>query len=547
MDILCEKNKGYDWWVGEKGFFKGYIQLADAKGGEILEGGRALDWFHQSKDFSEFLKKLSDIYGFFAVIIKKEDRIWAAVDIARTMPLYYSDDCRFLSDSGEKIRKLKKIRKSDVNPIRMVELYATSNIVFENTAYDSVKQIDCGNAIEFIDDKATKAFYFAHTEETKEYTETQALKALEQVTKKVIERTLKYINKRPIVLSLSGGYDSRYLACSLKNAGIDRVICYTYGSRQSRDVKESKLVADALGYDWYCVEYTDQDICRLVKKENEGYFTYCCEHDYTIYLQNYIAVRKLTEDGRLPKDAVFLTGLGNDMPTGVYVPSEETASSYGYSIQAVCDYIIDYRFARVTLREDIHDRLAAELRTFLRGSGIREITDYQSFVNAVDCAQAEEAHSRCYPNMNRIHEYFGYQWVMPCWDKELIRFWYGMPVEFRYKRNLFEKYVTEELGKKYHVGQKRWTAVSQKNQFLYKAKRRVGGILVRILYPLGIPIKRNTDENNFAPLEVLLYRNIRQKKAVKAQRAAITMMLNIYMMEKRYGYQWYRDISRFVK
>ena len=59
----------------------------------------------------------------------------------------------------------------------------------------------------------------------------------------------------PQLIRLSGGNDSRLIACLCKKFGLDNVTCFTYGREDSFEVAISKKVASALGYMWYFVEY----------------------------------------------------------------------------------------------------------------------------------------------------------------------------------------------------------------------------------------------------------------------------------------------------
>ena len=74
----------------------------------------------------------------------------------------------------------------------------------------------------------------------------------------------------------------------------------------------------------------------------------------------------------------------------------------------------------------------------------------------------------------------------------------------------------------------------------------MGGLLIRICYPIGIPMNRKYDINNFASLEIVLYKRIVQKKAINPQHAALTMLLTVYIMEQRYGTDWYCLIKKYL-
>lgn len=541
MIISCVKTKGYQWYFKKNIYFKGYLQL---ESGKVVRGEAAIEHLALLSDFSDFITMLRNCLGCFAIIINKNDRIWAGVDIARSIPLYYSQDLEILSDSAELIKKKKEIIDEQINPLRALEMYITSYISGENTIYDSIKQIHIGHAIEIIDKKLKKKPYFIHCTEVKNYTSEEAIRILHKKTDHMIERLLKVINGRPIVISLSGGYDSRYLACSLKKYGVEKVICYTYGKSSSFEIKQSKSVADALGYEWHKIEYDKNDIKNILKT-GKAYFSYCNEHDYIVYIQNYLAVKKLSEEHLIPENAVFLTGLCNDMPTGFYTPTKEQAVGYGYSKEGAAKYIVDSKFIRAKLKTKVKNVFLKEIKCRMEQLPL-EVNNYLDFITITDCISTEDSHSRCFLNMNRVHEFFGYEWLLPCWDKELLCFWYSLPAELRYKQNLYEDYILNHLANDYGVGIKKQMRISTQPASIQKVKRFIGGFIVKVCYPIGIPLKRKYDINNFAFLEAVLYKHIVQKKAINSQHAALTILLTIYIMEKRYRTDWYHLIKKYL-
>ena len=107
-------------------------------------------------------------------------------------------------------------------------------------------------------------------------------------------------------------------------------------------------------------------------------------------------------------------------------------------------------------------------------------------------------------------------------------------------------YITKCLANQYGVGTKKRIIVAASTPFRRNLKRKIGAILVKVAYPLGIPLRRNTDINNFSVLEVEIYKHIKQKATIKADRAALILMLTIYMMEYRYGKSWFSRIRPFL-
>jgi asparagine synthase (glutamine-hydrolysing) len=541
VEVILRRNKGYKWYTDGTVYFKGYLQKYS---GEVLREERALEALENINSLKEFEEYLSNCFGVFAIIIKRSTEVWIASDIARSIPIYYTDDGIIVSDDVDEIVNYKEVY-AELDSKRMLELYATSYVAFNNTVYRHVKQVELGMITVINGDVAERKPYFVHSRKSTIFNDELAISMLTEKTNKMCKRIIKALDGRKAVISLSGGYDSRYIACSLKDNGLDEAICYTYGRTGSFEVEQSHKVALALGYEWYNIQYDIKEIRNLINEDD--YFDYANRPDYMAYLQNYYAVKKLKEDKMIPDDAVFITGLCNDMPTGSYVPSETMIRSTGFTNKAVAEYNIKQRFARFEeIDIGVMNTYIDDVLAYFDIMGV-SVKNYESFVSALNCIETAEGHSRAFLNMNEVHSYFGYEWLLPCWDQELLDFWYNVSPDLRLHQYLYEKYIMEKIGKKYGVGTKKHLNMHSRSYFLSLMKRKIGGLVVRLAYPMGIPVKRGTDINNFALLEVELYKRIVQKKAIKPDRAAITLLLTIFMMERRYGKNWYKDIKPYIK
>ena len=542
VSILCNRRKGYKWFTADGCWFKGYLQDGE---GNVICGNEAVMLLKSLSSFSDLTVFLNHYTGLFSIIVQKETETWLGVDIARSMPLYYAEDCSAVSDDVDALIAFCEKGHYRLENVRALELYTTSFIGFNNTIYKGIKQIELGCVAQIKDNAIVEKPYFVHHAAVETMTEEEALRKLDELTFKMIQRMLAVAGSRQIVLSLSGGYDSRYLACSLKKHGVNNVICYTYGRKDSYEIAQSKKVAEALGFKWYNVNYDDASIKNILRNDTE-YLDYCNRPDYSAYLQNYLAVKELHKKHLIPKESVFLTGLCNDMPTGYYIPSKEEAKAYGFTNDGLAEYNLDERFIKFALKLKARNIFKADILAFLQRMHVA-VTDYHSFISALDCLETANFHSHCFLNMNTVHEFFGYEWLLPCWDKDLLLFWYSVAPEMRRSQKLYETYVTQHLANEYGVGTKKHINVSASTPFKRDLKRRIGAILVKVAYPLGIPLRRNTDINNFSVLEVEIYKRIIQKNAVKADRAALILMLTIYMMEYRYGNSWFKDILPYLQ
>ena len=122
MEVFCVKNRGYKWTEHE-----------------------AIDYFASAGSFEEFTTKLKACDGVYSVIIRNDGKYWAAVDIARSMPLYYASDCSCISDSSEEIRKRLGIDPEDTDYLRTVEMYKTGYIAGDKTIYSGIRQLEMGH------------------------------------------------------------------------------------------------------------------------------------------------------------------------------------------------------------------------------------------------------------------------------------------------------------------------------------------------------------------------------------------------------------------
>lgn len=319
MKTICTRNKGYQWSESSVGCFRGYLQLSSHL--IPLRGEDALQYLSRVDSFEDFLSLLKNLDGIYAAILRREDgTVWAAVDIARSMPLYYSVDGRFLSDSGPVLREALGLSKEAADPAALEELFTRYYIAGPHTTYTEIAQLDAGQALACSPSgEIHTSYYYAHVQPIREIGREEALDLFQKVSDEAFDRIIAAIAGRPVVLSLSGGYDSKYVACMLKHRGVEDVSCYTYGRGDSFEIQQSKRTAKALGYRWTCVEYTDERKKCLLDHVTEQYFQASETYDYCAsYTQNFPAVHYLHETGWIKPDSVFLTGLCNDMPTGFY-------------------------------------------------------------------------------------------------------------------------------------------------------------------------------------------------------------------------------------
>ncbi|MCL2637206.1 MAG: asparagine synthase-related protein [Oscillospiraceae bacterium] len=538
-EVYCVNNYGYKWTISNNIFFKGYFILNKI----LYRDESAVKYLSSLSNYDDFIDSVRKICGCFAIIIKKDDELWSAVDRARSMPIYFSSDGKAISDSAETIREKLNIPVGNINKKNLTSLLYSQFTLLNNTVYNDIKQLNVGQVLFINGDSVQHEYYYRHIANVVEINKADAISALGNVLCETFDRLITAINGRPVLLSLSGGYDSRLVACMLKEKGVNDVTCYTYGGLNSYEVEISRKVAEKLGYEWHCVTYTDDDIKSIFTSENDEFFKITNNHDYIIYLQNYIAVRKLKEEKKIKENSVIVTGLCGDMPSGVYVLPEEQLNNMAISYEKMSSQYIDNLFNQFKINENILNELKNEIESDLRKCDI-ELNSTQNYITLKDCMETAGVHSRCFLNANSVHGYFGFEWLLPLWDNDYLNFWYGLPMQYRANQSFYEEYLIEHLCLKYDIAFKKMKSIrpadrnkkKKGNVLKLKLKYFLGGVLTRISFLSGIPIKRKlADPNNFGAATVLLYKGIRNKKIINYKKANFKHLLNIYILEKRYG------------
>ena len=498
-------------------------------------------------ELTRFLKNADGIFSLILTPDGEENGIVLfAVDRARSMPLYYDAEGTVLSDSGEQVRQALKIETGDISVAQGIEMSVSRYVSGEQTIYKRVRQLNGGMAGCFSEGGVQTETYYFHTATCRTGDVSEYKRRLSEASESVFRRLRKIVDGRPVILSLSGGYDSRFIACMLKRYGFQDVSCYSYGKRDSFEAAQSKKNADALGYRWAFVEYTDERIRDILSEEDSPYFAYRNAHDYTIYLQNYPAVKYLNASGWFKPDSVFITGLCGDMPTGQYILPPDKMEDSMYCADACAEYLYGLEYGSRAVAAPYAKQLLQKIRRRIESLPFT-VGDYQTFWQAADCIYTLDVHSRAFLHMNDAHEFFGYQWLLPYWDAELLNAWYGIPAQLRAGQKLYRDWLLNDVCKPYGLDTPKTIAQYSRSPALNRMIRSAGSVVAKGMLWTGLPLRRSVDINNFATLEIPLFRRLRYRGKIDYRHASFIQLLNRYVMESRYGVGAMREICRFLK
>lgn len=418
--------------------------------GNIVNETDFIDSLSQSAQLS--FSNLKDLNGFFSFIIQSENSIYASVDHIRSNPLFYAliDDTLYLSDSAEWIRKELKIEEMD--SLFKQEFLHTGFVTGSDTLYAEIKQLRAGESLKFENGKLELIRHYEYVHhEPQVYSEELLSKELYNALKKSFNNLVNYANGRQIVIPLSGGYDSRLVAIMLKEIGYENIVTFTYGIKDNKEAQYSKIVADALGLDWFFVEYTPELWQKAWASSARYEYQVMASNGVSLpHVQDWLAVKLIREQKLVDDDAIFVPGHGGDFLAGCDIPTFVFEKEITYTKNELLNEILAYYYTlspieNNTDRNHFTQRIANICPINLeRLSAIDYADQYEKWV-------WQEQESKFICNSVRVYEFFNYDWWMPLCDKELFNYFSTLPLNLRnhswyqdFVKELFAKYYTEK-------------------------------------------------------------------------------------------------------
>lgn len=408
--------------------------------------------FSSLTSLDQFVERVQGANGFYAVVVISKDKLMAAVDRIRSIPLfwgragkevYLSDDPYWIADQFDSER---------YDEICKREFVLTGYVTGWETLHPNVKQLQAGEML-ICDASATDLVcslerYFQLQEEMPcEETSVRLLKQLDEAVISCFERLVRYCNGRPIAIPLSGGYDSRLIACTLKRLGYKNVFAYTYGRPGNRDSAISEEVARNLGIEWHFIEYSNERWYQWFRSEEcKAYMRMGHALTSVPHLQDWPAVIQLKNRGLIDPDTVFVPGHSVTSVSQGRLTSVAQADRFR-TTESIVDLIVDSCYSLWPLRQ--HDKCYVDV---FRQRAKRAIENCSEPIQniAVDAIQRwswQERETKFIANWTRVYDFWGHDWWLPLWDQELIEFWMHVPLEFRDGRRLYDEYVCQLYGK----------------------------------------------------------------------------------------------------
>lgn len=388
---------------------------------------------------------LLGLNGNFVFVMETRWCIFCIVDPIRSIPLFYSsnDEGFILSDDPNYLRERLNPPFNEENGD---EFQVTGYVTGSETLFEGVSQIQAGEYLIYDKKEESLTTHVYHRFWHENYftdSEKDLLDRLDETFVQVFQRLIASARGSQIVVPLSGGLDSRIIVAMLKRLGFEDVICFSYGKKGNKEAEISRQVAEALGYRYYFVEYTNHKWHNFAcTDEMKAYYSYASNFVSVPHIQDILAVNELKYEGKIPENAVFVPGHAGDMLSGGHIPPD-----YGrpgaYNLERFLEDNIKKHYSLWKWDEA---KLGSLFRDRIRQSvGDISVHDDESCANAIELFDFKERQAKFIVNSVRVYEFYGFKWSLPLWDRELMNYFLKVPFEYRIKQLLYIKYSRDRL------------------------------------------------------------------------------------------------------
>ncbi|MNB80661.1 asparagine synthetase B [compost metagenome] len=395
---------------------------------------------------------LQNLTGFYYLVIRESKKIFAAVDITRSIPLFYGQGNGefYLSDDAEWVRN--QIGDLEMDPLAREEFLLAGFVTGQDTLYPNVKQLQAGEYLiaeesdTGVSIQRQRYYRFLHKEPF-HFDEAELSFNLENATKNAIRRLIDYADGRQIVLPLSGGYDSRLIAVMLKRFDYRKVLCFTYGVPGNKEAEYSRRVAKSLGFAWTFVEYSNAIWAKeWSSPEAQEYRQMAANHSSLPHIQDWLAIKTLLARKDIHQDAIIAPGHSGDFVAGSHIP-DFVFSKKTHSQDDLLQALIKSHYSNVPKtgkaickESGLESRLLDCINFPFDGSDV-------GLANLYETWDWQERQAKYIVNSVRVYDQFKLDWWLPLWDAEFVKFWEGVPLSLRKERIWYNNWISEQYFK----------------------------------------------------------------------------------------------------
>ncbi len=441
--VLLERGERYRWHTKNGMSLKGFVFDAD---NELCSIEQVLHQFENATSLQEIEGVLSGLDGSFSTINETPEGIILVADFMNAFPIFYTwkDGSWLVSDNSYKLLEILGQKKCNQNAF--AEFEGAGFVLGNQTLVQDIFKTQAAEIVILKPDGSRNSkVYSRWLPHTFFEMDRQELKGkLAHLLEWASEKFVKSLKHRHVVVSLSGGYDSRLIACMLKNNGYQNVTCLTYG-RPSQESFLAEKVARQLGYKWVFVNYEEIDIEGYLESQTfNDYYNHAANLYSMPYIQDYFAVKHLKENNLVADDSLFVHGHSGDFLGGSYMNKTARTKTPKSELPR---YIFEKYYNFGSYFSQGKKQVIKRLEDWFSENHVEELTQHPETNFWVEEWDIKEKLSKFIFQSVQVFSFFGYGFRLPLWGKPLRDFFRQVPVEYRKNKNLYDEVLIENFFK----------------------------------------------------------------------------------------------------
>lgn len=423
LKVHLTRERFPQWQKLNNGYFAGHVHVDD----QWLSIDDIQDQLNTVESAADLSVLLQNWNGFFALILETQGSNFMACDIARSIPLFWHADML----DGVTIKDQLAASDGIATVWQQEEVLVQAEFVPGHASLRyGWQQLQAGEILEITSSLCYLHTYFDHRRTTPV---TSNKEQLEQDFSDLIvaqtKRLISWANGRTIVVPLSGGYDSRIILAALKQLDYPALKAFTYGQEDSTEAKIARQVCETLEIDWQFVPYTPELLAHFGQYNWTAYTHYAGNLCSIPQDQDYFALAHLRESGWLEAGSIICPGYCGDVQAGSYLPGNYFKLPWRRT-SALQEYLYN-RFVRYPS--------AKQWELWKPAFPQKDLSSEEEVISELESWVLREYLSKFIINGVRAYEWFDCAWYLPLWDHAFIRFWQGVPNNYREGMRLYRE------------------------------------------------------------------------------------------------------------
>ena len=405
----------------------------------------------QLENPKQFLQSLD---GHFCIVFISRTLSFAATDRVSTTQIYYkytrtdvciSDQALLIDDSP--------FSPDNTDQLALTSLRMSGFTSGSRTLKSDLFSVPPGSWLDLIHNQIEKYFLFSPWTKVTSTTSEALGKSLSETILKVFERIIRDSNGSQICIPLSAGIDSRLVVSAIAELGYKNVYCFSYGLPGNFEANVASKIARQLGFKWEFIETRPKDLVYYLNSVKfREYLDFSDSLSSVPFFQDHFVLSNLKKTERVDSSCIFVNGNSGDFISGGHLPSSLLHNGPVSEEKFLEEYISKHCSLWDDLKtQENKNRIRLCINKQLDDLIIPSELKYSSY--SFELLEYMNRQSKFVVSGQRNYDFFGFQWSLPLWEKEIIHFFQNLPTEYKINQSLYKNTL-----KKYNWGRV-WSSI----------------------------------------------------------------------------------------